>query len=126
MPQNNYNTGTELLTEADAETEVDFIMDFASDLGEQLIIRGGELWRTEELLHEVFDIYSLKDASVMILSNILIISARREGQKTITRQKNIGEMAVNLEILTNLKNLSKDYIRRRFFRKIWRGCYGKH
>ncbi len=90
---------------AEIETDADYIMDFAMALGEQLIICGGELWRAEEILNTVFQVYEMEDASVMILPNLLTISARRAGHKVITRQRNIGEVSVNLEKLTRLKQL---------------------
>ncbi len=90
---------------AETETDADYIMDFALALGEQLIICGGELWRAEEILHTVFQVYEMEDASVMILPNLLIISARKAGHKVVTRQRNIGEVSVNLEKLTRLKRL---------------------
>lgn len=90
---------------AEIETDADHIMDFAMALGEQLIICGGELWRAEEILNTVFHVYEMEDASVMILPNLLTISARKAGHKVITRQRNIGEVSVNLEKLTRLKRL---------------------
>ena len=91
--------------EAELETQNDLVMDFAMAVGEQLILCGVELWRAEDLLHMIFDAYEMDEASVMILPNMLTITARKKGRKTMTRQRNIGEAAVNLEKLTNLKRL---------------------
>ena len=89
-----------------SQPEVSAVMDFASLLGEQVLVRGGELWRVEEVINSIFSTYGLTDGGIFMLPHTLIISARAEGQEPVMRQKNVGEIVVDMEELSGLAALS--------------------
>ncbi len=81
------------------------VMDFAVSLGEAVLIRGGELWRVEEVINSIFRTYGLKDGGIFMLPHTLIISAKAEGLEPVIRQKNVGEILVDMEELSGLTTL---------------------
>lgn len=86
-------------------SDIAAVMDFAVALGEAVLIRGGELWRVEEVINSIFHAYGLQDGSIFMLPHTLIISARAEGLEPVTRQKNVGEIVVDMEELSSLTTL---------------------
>lgn len=88
------------------KSDTAFIMDFAIALGEEVLIRGGELWRVEEVINGVFHAYGMMDGSIFMLPHTLIISARAESdEEPVIRQKTVGEIVVNMEELSKLTTL---------------------
>lgn len=81
------------------------VMDFAAALGEAVLIRGGELWRVEEVINSIFRTYGLQDGGIFMLPHTLIISARADGLEPVMRQKNVGEIVVDMEELSGLTTL---------------------
>ncbi|MEZ3468199.1 MAG: threonine/serine exporter family protein [Schaedlerella sp.] len=86
-------------------SETAAVMDFTATLGEAVLIRGGELWRVEEVINSIFCTYGLKDGGIFMLPHTLIISARSEGMEPVIRQKNVGEIIVDMEELSGLTTL---------------------
>lgn len=83
------------------------IMDFSIALGEEVLLRGGELWRVEEVINGIFHTYGLQDGGIFMLPHTLIISARAEsGGEPVIRQKNVGEIVVDMEELSRLTTLA--------------------
>lgn len=87
------------------ESRMEMILDFAVLLGERIQVRGGELWRTQEMLQCIFDAYGVEDAQIFILPHLLLVSIRNGGKSQLTRQKVIEDTDVNLEELTRLNRL---------------------
>lgn len=86
-------------------TDTEAIMDFAAALGERVLIRGGELWRVDEVLRRIFAAYGLTEESIFMLPHTLSISARQPGQSPVQRQRDVGNIVVDLEELTRLNRL---------------------
>lgn len=81
------------------------VMDFAICLGEEILVRGGELWRVEAVLNEVFQDYGLKNTAIFMLPHTLLITTYKEGEQSILRHKNIGAIVVDMEKLSRLNTL---------------------
>lgn len=86
-------------------TEMDMLLDFAVLLGERILIRGGEFWRTEEMLRCIFRAYKIDDVQISMQPHLLLVSIRNAGAPQLTRHKVIGDTDVNLEELTRLNRL---------------------
>lgn len=86
-------------------SDIAAVMDFAAALGEAVLIRGGELWRVEEVINSIFRTYGLQDGGIFMLPHTLIISARADGLEPVMRQKNVGEIVVDMEELSGLTTL---------------------
>lgn len=86
-------------------TELDMLLDFAVLLGERILIRGGEFWRTEEMLRCIFRAYKIEDVQISMQPHLLLVSIRSGGAPQLTRHKAIGDTDVNLEELTRLNRL---------------------
>lgn len=86
-------------------TDIETLLDFTVLLGERIQVRGGELWRTEEILNCIFRSYGVEDVQIFMLPHLLLVSIRNGGDPQLTRQKVIGDTDVNLEELTRLNRL---------------------
>lgn len=86
-------------------TKSEKLLDFAVLLGERILIRGGEFWRTEEMLRCIFRAYEIEDVQITLQPHLLLVSIRNGGSPQQTRQKVIGDTDVNLEELTRLNRL---------------------
>ena len=87
------------------QSDIAAVMDFSAALGEAVLVRGGELWRVEEVINSIFHTYGLKDGGIFMLPHTLIISAKAEGLEPVMRQKNVGEILVDMEELSGLTTL---------------------
>lgn len=87
-------------------TDIMHVMDFAADLGEEVLVCGGELWRVEEVIRSIFCTYGLQDGGVFMLPHTLIVSARAgDSEEYVMRQKSVGEIIINMEELSRLTTL---------------------
>jgi uncharacterized membrane protein YjjP (DUF1212 family) len=98
------------MSEQKTNREVAQIMDFSLALGEEILVRGGELWRVEAVLNDIFKVYGLQNTSIFMLPHTLIISTRKEGEETIIRQRTIGNIVVNMEELSRLNTLIREVL----------------
>ena len=84
------------------------IMDFAAEIGERVLISGGEIWRTSEVLGQIFHAYDIDDAQFFILPHTLMITVKPEGEETIVRHRSVGDLHPNMEQLSMLNRLVWD------------------
>ncbi len=85
--------------------ELSMILDFASEVGERVLVCGGEIWRVDEIMKQVFKTYEVKDPNMFILPHTIIISARTEDGEMIMRHRTPGEIHPNMEQLTELNQM---------------------
>jgi len=52
-------------------TDMETLLDFAVLLGERIQVRGGELWRTEEILNCIFRAYGVENVQIFMLPPLL-------------------------------------------------------
>ena len=93
--------------------ELSLLLDFASEVGERVLVCGGEIWRVDELLTDLFRCYEVKDANLFILPHTLIVSARTPEGETLIRHRSPGEIHPNMEQLTELNRLLRRLRRER-------------
>lgn len=82
------------------------VLDFAVALGREVMICGGEMWRVEQVLNDIFKAYHLIETSIYMDIHSLIISGRREGESHVIRQIQVGDIASEMERLTRLTRLT--------------------
>ena len=87
------------------KTELTYILDFASEVGERVLVCGGEIWRVDEIMKQVFRTYEVKDANMFILPHTIIISARTADGETVMCHRTPGEIHPNMEQLTKLNQM---------------------
>lgn len=82
------------------------IMDFTLCLGKEIMIRGGELWRVNDVLHQIYDAYGLKKVSIFMLPHNLVLSAQVDDQEPIMRMCDIGAFHLNMEEISSLRAMT--------------------
>ena len=82
------------------------VIDFAVALGREVMVCGGEMWRVEQVLNDIFGAYHLIETSIYMDVHTLIISGRRENESHVIRQTQIGDIASEMERLTRLTRLT--------------------
>lgn len=82
------------------------VIDFAVALGKEVMVCGGEMWRVEQVLNNIFGAYRLIETSIYMDVHTLIISGRRENESHVIRQTQIGDIASEMERLTRLTRLT--------------------
>lgn len=88
-------------------------MDFAVDLGEKVLVCGGELWRVEQILRQIFDAYGLLDTNIFMLPHTLIITTKDPNHETILRHRSVGGIVVNMDELSQLNTLIRRVVETR-------------
>ncbi|MCD8220967.1 MAG: threonine/serine exporter family protein [Clostridiales bacterium] len=86
-------------------SEIDYILDFAVNLGKQELLSGATLERVNETVGVVCHSYGLHDVSVFSLSSILIVSAKNAQGTAASRQVMIPAAGIHLERLRSLNEL---------------------
>ncbi len=86
-------------------SDVSRIMDFAISIGGEVLMRGGELWRVEQAINDIFFTYGLESEGIFMLPHTLIISAAIEGEEPVIRQRYVGDIMVNMDELSRLAAL---------------------
>ncbi|MBO6163779.1 MAG: threonine/serine exporter family protein [Lachnospiraceae bacterium] len=86
--------------------ELNELMDFAVEFGARVMTSGGEIWRTDDLLHLIFHAYGIEEPDIFMLPHTLMISVQPEDQEPVMRHKTVGDILVNMEQLTQLNRLA--------------------
>lgn len=98
---------SEVILEPCTSKETALILDFSVLLGREVLVCGGELWRVEEVLGEIFEAYRLHDTSIYLDLHALFVSARQSGEEPLIRQITITDISPNLEKLTRMSRLAR-------------------
>ncbi len=89
------------------------IIDFAVSLGQEVMVCGGEMWRVEQVLGNIFKAYNLIETSIYMDIHCLIISGRRRGESHVIRQIQVGDISPELERLTRLLRMTESICTRK-------------
>ena len=100
----------EVVTTGMDTEQVAQVMDFAISLGEQVLVRGGELWRVENVLNDIFHTYDLQETGIFMLPHTLIISTKATGEETVIRQRNVGSIVVDMDELSRLNTMIRTVV----------------
>lgn len=113
----------EVLLEPATSKETALILDFSVLLGREVMVCGGELWRVEEVLGNIFDAYRLRDTSIYLDLHALFVSARQSGEEPLIRQITLGDISPNLEKLTRMNHLARTVCQERPAPKVLKSMF---
>lgn len=87
--------------------DVEYILDFAADLGCKMLTVGANLERVNDTMYRVCRSYELTSISIFSLSSVIIISAKSPEGQSGTRQVSIPYTDKHLEKLNRFNQLSR-------------------
>lgn len=84
------------------------LLDCVMDLGEQMLICGGEVHRVEDSLKRIFRVYGTKRTDVFIITSSMVVSIHASDDKAYTQTRRITEIVTDYEKLHKLNELSRN------------------
>ncbi len=90
------------------------LLDCIMDIGEGMLISGGEVHRVEDSLKRIFDAYGTKRTDVFIITSSMVVTVHTKDGKTYTQTRCITETAADYEKLHRLNELSRSICKNRF------------
>lgn len=83
------------------------LLDCIIDLGEQMLISGGEVHRVEESIKRIFTAYGAKRTDVFIITSSIVVTIHTNEDEIFTHTRRITESGTNFEKLHRLNELSR-------------------
>lgn len=93
--------------------DVEYVLDFAADLGCKMLTVGANLERVNDTMYRICQSYQLTSISIFSLSSVIIISAKSPEEQYGTRQVSVPFTDKHLEKLNRFNQLSRKVCRER-------------
>ena len=93
--------------------DIEYVLDFATNLGSEMLVSGANLERADDTMDRVCRSYGLTDVSIFSLSSFINISAKSADGKYASRQVSVPAMDIHLEKLDRLNQLSRKVCKNR-------------
>lgn len=90
------------------------LLDCVMDIGEQMLICGGEVHRVEDSLKRIFGAYGTKRTDVFIITSSMVVTIHTSDNETFTQTRRITETATDYEKLHKLNELSRSICKNKF------------
>lgn len=87
--------------------DIEYILDFAANLGCKMLSVGANLERVNDTMYRVCCSYQLKSISIFSLSSLITISAKSQTNQAGTRQVSVHSVSNHLEKLNRFNQLSR-------------------
>ncbi len=92
---------------------MDKLLNAVMDIGEQMLVCGGEVHRVEDSLQRIFSAYGTERADIFIITSSMVVTIQKEGN-TYTQTRRITETATDYDKLHKLNELSRSICKHKF------------
>ncbi len=90
------------------------LIDCVMDIGEQMLISGGEVHSVEESLKSMFNAYNTAHTDVFIITSSMVVTVHTIDGKVYTQTRRITETVTDYEKLHKLNELSRSICKNKF------------
>lgn len=89
------------------------LLNSVMDIGEQMLVCGGEVHRVEDSLKRIFSAYNAIRADIFIITSSIVVTVQKDGN-TYTQTRRITETATDYDKLHKLNELSRNICKHKF------------
>ena len=89
------------------------ILHEALNIGEQMLICGGEVSRVEDTISRICRAYGMKKVDVFSITSCIIVTIETEEGELVTQTRRVGGYETNLNRLAELNALSREICAKR-------------
>ncbi len=86
---------------------MDKLLNAVMDIGEQMLVCGGEVHRVEDSLKRIFSAYGTERADIFIITSSMVVTVQKDGN-TYTQTRRITETTTDYDKLHKLNELSRN------------------
>lgn len=90
------------------------LLDCVMELGEQMLISGGEVHRVEDSIRRIFAAYGTQRTDVFIITSSMVVTVHTAEGEVYTQTRRITETATDYEKLHRLNELSRNICRDKY------------
>ncbi len=90
------------------------LLDCIMDLGEQMLICGGEVHRVEDALNRIFSAYRTSRTDVFIITSSMVVTIHTDDGEIYTQTRRITEISTDYERLHKLNELSRNICKHKY------------
>lgn len=83
------------------------LLDSIMELGEQMLVSGGEVHRVEDSIKRIFTAYSAKRIDVFIITSSMVVTVHSKSGEVFTQTRRINDTGTDFEKLHRLNELSR-------------------
>lgn len=84
------------------------LLDCVMDLGEQMLVSGGEVHRVEDSLKRIFSAYGAKRIDVFIITSSMVVTIHTDDDRIFTQTRRVTDYTTDYEKLHRLNELSRN------------------
>ena len=88
-------------------TDIEYILDFAANLGGKMLSVGANLERVNDTMYRICRSYHLNSISIFSLNSLIMLGAKSEDDVSGMRQISIHSSSTHLEKLNRFNQLSR-------------------
>ena len=85
----------------------DFVLEYALDIGEQMVICGAEISRVEDTIERICRAYGAERIDVFSITSCIIATLKMEGEPPVTQTRRIRSSNTDFTKLDKLNALSR-------------------
>ena len=85
----------------------ELLLDAIIDIGEGILVSGGEIFRVEDSIHRMLSAYDIKKTDVFSITSTITVTIHTKNGKILTNTRRIGRNKLNLNRLDMLNSLSR-------------------
>ena len=89
------------------------LLDSVMDIGEQMLINGGEVHKVEDSIKRIFSAYGTKRTDVFIITSSIVVTIHTD-DKAYTQTRRITETSTDYEKLHKLNELSRSICKHKY------------
>ena len=103
MPNNQV-----VIDEIPKDSEMHRVLELALEAGRVLLRNGAEIFRVEETIEHICKRFEIEEVDAFVLSNGIFLTAHEKGKEIFAKVKHVPLAGTNLEIVTEVNNLSRE------------------
>jgi len=85
----------------------ELILDAIMNIGEGILVSGGEIFRVEDSIHRMLSAYDIERVDVFSITSAITVTIHTKDGKIFTNTRRVGQNNVNLNRLDMLNSLSR-------------------
>ena len=97
-----------VISETLKDSEMHRVLELALEAGRVLLSNGAEIFRVEETIGHICRHFQVEEMDAFVLSNGIFLTAHDRGKEIFAKVKHVPLAGTNLEIVTEVNNLSRE------------------
>lgn len=88
-------------------TDTQILVSAVLDLGERMLMSGGEIYRVEDTIRRICRAYKAESVNVFALASMITLTVKINNEEPYTQMRRVGRQTIDFDYLNSLNKLSR-------------------